>query len=74
MAKKKPEIEIIEENENKEKTESREKKPVLTLFLFLTPILLMAYTPDVITKWLLFCYLAILLKNFIDDQSSSTGA
>ena len=69
--KKKQEIEIIEEDQNKENGKFKDKKPILTLFLFLLPILILAYTPDIITKWLLFFYLAVLLKNFIDDRSAS---
>ena len=74
MAKKiKQEIEILEEKEDskEKKVDPKAKKTILTLFLFLLPILIMAYTPDYITKWLLFFYLAVLLKNFIDSKNET---
>ena len=79
MAKKKSEIEIIEE-EGEENTQADEKvknevnptikKTILTLFLFLLPLVVMAFTQEMITKILLFCYLAVLLGNFISDKFS----
>jgi len=44
------------------------RKPVLTIFLFLMPILLLAYTSDFITKIALFFYEAVLLENYIMDR------
>ena len=72
MAKKnKPEIEIIEEDNKKDKDNGSARKTVLTLFLFVLPMLVIAYTNEFITKALLFCYLAVLLSNFIRDKSST---
>ena len=70
MAKKKDTIEIIEE-EDKSKVNANEKKTVLTLFLFLLPVLVMAYTQEFFTKLLLFFYLGVLLVNFIRDKTST---
>jgi len=41
---------------------------VLTLFLFLLPLLVIAFTQELITKWTLFFYEAVLLANFIRDK------
>jgi len=41
---------------------------VLTLFLFLLPLLVIAFTQELITKWVLFFYEAVLLANFIRDK------
>ena len=73
MAKKiKQDLEIIEEEgEENKKDNTKDKKTVLTLFLFLLPVLIMAYTQEFVTKFLLFCYLGILLVNFIRDKASS---
>ena len=71
MAKKKDAIEIIEESEEIKKVDTTEKKTVLTLFLFLLPVLVMAYTQEFFTKLLLFFYLGVLLVNFIRDKSTS---
>lgn len=70
MAKKKDTIEIIEE-ESKGKDNTTDKKIVLTLFLFLLPVVIMAYTQEFFTKFLLFCYLGVLLVNFIRDKTST---
>lgn len=72
MAKKskKEAIEIIEEN-NKDNGNDQNRKIALTLFLFLLPALVIAYTQEFITKLLLFCYLGVLLINFIRDKTSS---
>jgi hypothetical protein len=74
MAKKnKQNIEIIEEeSENtKKQPNGTLRKTTMTLFLFLVPLLILAYTQDFITKCLLFFYLAVLLKNFISDKMQS---
>jgi hypothetical protein len=69
MAKKsKQDIEIIEE-ENKKQMDPKAKKTILTLFLFLLPLLVIAFTNELFTKWMLFFYLAVLLKNFIDSRN-----
>jgi hypothetical protein len=73
MAKKKQDIEIIDEKETKTPVNNKMRKSMVTLFLFLTPLLVLAYTQEFITKCLLFFYLAVLLKNFIDDKSSDTS-
>jgi hypothetical protein len=73
MAKKKQDIEIIDEKETKTPVNNKMRKLMVTLFLFLTPLLVLAYTQEFITKCLLFFYLAVLLKNFIDDKSSDTS-
>jgi len=59
---------------NKKKND-KEVKPdpvvrqyVLTLFLFLLPLLVIAFTQELITKWVLFFYEAVLLANFIRDK------
>ena len=70
MAKKKHEIEIIEEDTKK--VDPKAKKTILTLFLFLLPMVIIAFTNELFTKWLLFFYLAVLLKNFIDDKSGAS--
>jgi len=48
------------------------KKTMLTLFLFLLPLLVIAFTQEFVTKVLLFFYEAILLKNFIEDTTKTT--
>ena len=50
------------------KANPKSKKTILTLFLFLLPSLMMAYTSDPIMKIGLFFYLAVILKNFIEDH------
>lgn len=70
VKKAKQEIEIIEEVNNG-KDNNASKKVVLTLFLFLVPALVMAYTQEFFTKFLLFFYLGVLLTNFIRDKSTS---
>ena len=63
-------LEIIDEEVDETvKTNTKEtQKEVLTLFLFLFPLLLMAYTNDFIVKAGLFIYEAVLLRNYIMDQ------
>jgi len=41
---------------------------MLTLFLLLVPILIIAFTQELITKVLLFFYEGVLLANFIRDK------
>jgi hypothetical protein len=65
-------VELISEDQASDKEIAADKKPkqkaVLTLFLLLFPILLLAYSPDFIVKLGLFCYEAILLQNYIMDR------
>jgi len=71
MAKKNKEksVKIISKTSDLVKAdESPRQKEVLTLFLFLMPLLLMAYSSDMIIKIGLFIYEAILLRNYIMDQ------
>jgi len=49
------------------------RKVILTLFILLLPILIMAFTEELITKILLFFYEAVLLRNFIIDKTKSAG-
>jgi len=44
-------------------------RTILTTFLFIMPLLIIAYTTDFFTKVLLFFYEAVLLYNFIRDKS-----
>jgi hypothetical protein len=62
---------VLKREETSDKKSSFSKpiqKDVLTLFLFLVPILLMAYTQEIFTKIGLFFYEAVLLQNYITDQ------
>jgi hypothetical protein len=63
-------IELITEDQTSDNAEVQKpkQKAVLTLFLFLLPILLMAYSNDFITKIALFFYEAVLLQNYIMDR------
>ena len=62
-------VELISEDQTSDNAKAKPKqKAVLTLFLLLFPILLMAYSPDFIIKLGLFCYEAILLQNYIADR------
>jgi uncharacterized ion transporter superfamily protein YfcC len=76
-SKKNGEVELILEDpeelqtsdkENAEVNKKPKQKSVLTLFLFLFPILLLAYSKDFIIKLGLFIYVAVLLQNYISDQ------
>ena len=71
MVKKKQTIELIEEEKKESRSNGKLKKSILTLFLFLLPLLVIAYTNEFITKILLFFYLAVLLNNFIRDSVGS---
>lgn len=61
-------VEKLETSDEKKKSSRPMQKEVLTLFLFLLPILLMAYTQEMFTKIALFFYEAVLLQNYIVDQ------
>lgn len=62
-------VELISEDQTSDIAKDKPKqKAVLTLFLFLLPILLMAYTNDFIVKIALFFYEAVLLQNYIMDR------
>lgn len=54
--------------DNKAKADPIVKQYMLTLFIFLLPLLIIAFTEEFITKILLFCYEGILLSNFIRDK------
>ena len=56
-------------NKEKDNINPKTKKMILTLFLFLLPLLILAFTKEFVTKVLLFFYLAVLLKNFISDKT-----
>jgi hypothetical protein len=71
MAKKKQQIEVIEEEKSNKVADPKTKKTILTLFLFLLPLLVIGLTNELLTKWLLFFYIGVLLKNFIDDFNAS---
>ena len=58
---------------NKSQMTKKKNKAVLTLFIILFPSLLIALTTNIIEKVLLFFYVAILIKNFIDDYSRLAG-
>jgi len=49
------------------------RKVILTLFIFLLPILIIAFTEELITKILLFFYEAVLLRNFVIDKTKPMG-
>ena len=63
-------VELVLEDQTSDNAAAQKpkQKAVLTLFLLLFPILLMAYSPDFIVKIGLFCYEAILLQNYIADR------
>ena len=69
MAKK----QINKKNEDNSIDMAKAKKEMLTLFLFLLPILLIAFTEELITKVLLFFFEAVLLRNFIADKVQPTS-
>jgi hypothetical protein len=67
MAKKK---EIIEDDP---KVEPEKQRAVLTAFILLMPVLIMAMTglvSDLVIRVALFIYEAIIIKNFVDDHYS----
>ena len=68
--KKKESIELVEEETDDlaEKDKVYRQKEVLTLFLFLMPLLLIAYSSEFVVKIGLFFYEAVLLRNYIMDQ------
>jgi hypothetical protein len=66
MAKKK-------EIENDPKVEPEKQRAVLTAFILLMPVLIMAMTglvSDLVIRVALFIYEAIIIKNFVDDHYS----
>jgi len=59
----------------KKQVSERERKTVLTFFILLFPSMIIAGITTMPTSWFnsglalaLFCYQAILLKNFVDDH------
>jgi hypothetical protein len=62
-------------DELKEKTEDKPEKQraVLTAFILLMPVLILAMTglfSDLVIRIALFTYEAIIIKNFVDDHYS----
>ena len=57
-----------EKDNKKAKQDPVVRQYELTLFLFLLPLLVIAFTQELITKWVLFFYEAVLLANFIRDK------
>jgi len=55
-------------NKKKVKVDPVFRKYILTLFLFLLPILVIAFTQELMTKIFLLCYEGVLLANFIRDK------
>jgi len=55
-------------NKKKVKSDPVLRQYMLTLFLFLLPILVIAFTQELMTKILLLCYEGVLLSNFIRDK------
>ena len=68
-AKKSDKIEMIEEVKSNGRLRTK-NQAILTAFILLFPVLLLAMTGlvgDTVMKVALFAYEAILIKNFIDD-------
>ena len=55
-------------NNKKVETDPVKRQYMLTLFLLLVPVLIIAFTNELITKILLFFYEGVLLANFIRDK------
>ena len=53
--------------EKDKKKPGKKNKAVLTAFILLFPSLLLAMSESMIEKVLLFFYIAILIKNFVDS-------
>lgn len=56
------------EKEKSKTVSGKLKKSVLTLFILLFPVLLLALVDSPTEKILVFIYTAIVLKNFVDDH------
>jgi hypothetical protein len=54
--------------EKRKAADSKTKKAVLTLFILLFPALLLAIADSILEKVLLFFYIAIIIKNFVDSH------
>jgi len=59
---------INKDKARSKKTNPKVRKIILTLFLFLLPLLVIAFTEELMTKILLFFYEGVLLQNFIRDK------
>jgi hypothetical protein len=52
---------------------AKKNKAVLTAFILLFPSLLLALSTNTVERVLLFFYIAILIKNFVDDHYSTSS-
>ena len=59
-----------QKNKKLEEKPKQKNKAVLTAFILLFPSLLLAMSDDMIEKVLIFFYIAVLVKNFVDSHYS----